>query len=182
MAGISFTTKDFVAKLREGHFASAPLSATGLVKLPDDEGVKAKGRETVITALQFAHGSDCSQWVTVPLTLIDRVDFLRVVRCKDHSHPLVTLIFSLPKTPEAQTFAAIANLASTASNPPLTRAVSVLGAPMAYHPVQHHPLLTTFNVASAVSADETVSPNPDGKCPDGYFWCGIGRGCCPNLV
>ena len=180
MAGISFTAADFAAKLREGHFASAPLSVTGLVKLPDDEGVRGRGKETAIKALQFAHGSNCDHWITVPLTLIDRVDFLRVVRCKDHSHPLVTLVFSLPQTSEAQTFAAIANLASAPpATSPLTRAVPVFNAPIAYHPVQTDAFLTRFNMASAVSSDGTVSPT-DGRCPDNYYWCGMGLGCCPR--
>jgi hypothetical protein len=163
MAGISFTAADFVAKFREGHFASAPLSATGLVKLPDDERPKSKGKETAITALQFAHGSDCDHWVTIPLTLIDRVDFLRVVRCKDHNHPLVTLIFSVPQSPEAQTFHEIAKLASAASsNPSVTRGASALTTSIPHDSLQAHAFLTPSDMP------EFVRPNPDGQCPDGY--------------
>jgi hypothetical protein len=170
MAGVSFTAKDFIAKLRQGRFASAPVAATGLVKLSEEDK----------NALLFAHGTDCTNWISVPVSLIDRVDFLRVMPCKDHSHPLVTLIFSAPQSPEAQTFAAIANLTSTTSSTPaVTRAVPVHAAPIAYHPLPIHPFPTRFNVASAGSANDTVSPNPDGKCPDGYYWCGIGQGCCP---
>jgi hypothetical protein len=174
MAGISFTVGDFVAKLREGHFASPPLSATGLVKLPDDEKVKSKGKENVIASLQFAHANDCEHWVNVPLMLIDCVDFLRVVRCKDHSHPLVTLIFSVPQTPEAQTFAAIANLTrTTSSNLPGSRSFSVVGTPFSYHPAQAHAFLTALNMASP------VLPDANGNCPPEYHPCS--QGCCPDL-
>jgi hypothetical protein len=170
MAAMSFTPADFAAKLREGHFASAPLSATGLVKLPDNEGVKGKGKEKATQTLQFAHGSDCDSWINVPLTLIDRIDFLRVVRCKDHSHPLVTLIFSVPQTPEAQTFAAIANLTSTSwSNPAGSRQLSLVGTPFSYHPAQSHAFTTS-----------PVSPDANGMCPPGYHPCS--QGCCPDFA
>jgi hypothetical protein len=173
MPGISFIAAEFVVKLREGHFSSPPMSATGLVKLPDDEAVKGKGKAKVIEALQFVHGSDCDHWVSVPLRLIDRVDFLRVVRCKDHSHPLVTLIFSVPETDEAKTFAAIANLTSAASsNLPGSRSFSVLGAPVSFHPAQSHAFLTTLNMAGP------VAPDANGICPPGYHPCS--QGCCPD--
>lgn len=173
MAGISFTVADFVATLRQGHFASDPLSATGLVKIPEEK-VRGKGKENVIEALEFAHGSDCTNWVSVPLKFIDRVDFLRVVRCKDHSHPLVTLIFSIPESEEAKIFAAIAKVTSTtSSNLPGTHSISMVGAPISHQPTLPQAFFTTFNMPSV------VAPDANGNCPWGYHACS--QGCCRDL-
>ena len=37
MVGASFSAAEFVTKLREGHFRSAPLMVTGLVKPSEDD-------------------------------------------------------------------------------------------------------------------------------------------------
>jgi hypothetical protein len=162
MAGISFSAADFVAKLRAGEFASAPLTTTGLVKLSEDDG----------DALLFAHANDCSNWVKIPVSLLESVEFLRTMPCKDHSHPLVTLLFRAPQSAEAQTFAAIAKLISAASlNPQASRAAHLLGTPV-HAPVQPHAFI------AALDLPDTVAPDANGNCPDGYTPCHRGLGCC----
>lgn len=170
MAGISFSTAEFVRKLRAGEFASAPLAATGLVKTSEEED-----------GLLFAHGSDCTNWISIPTRLIDRVEFLQVVPCKDHSHPLVTLVFSIPESPEAQVFAGLAKLTSSASpNPQPIRSVPVFSAPLAAHPLQPHAFFTSFDVpnpsAHALLQDNII-------CPDGQkkVWLGDHWGCVPSI-
>jgi hypothetical protein len=107
MASISFPPADFLTKLGVDDFASAPLGVTGLVK-PTAEG----------QGLLFAPGNDCRNWVSVPLQLIDQVELLGRVRCAGDDFPLVTLRFRAPESAEAQAFAAIATLLSTASSIP----------------------------------------------------------------
>jgi hypothetical protein len=167
VANISFSAAEFIVKLRDGQFASPPLTATGLVKVSEDEA----------NTLLFAHGTDCTNWVEVPVQMIDSVEFLRVVPCKDHTHPLVTLVFAVPKSPEAQTFAAIAKSASAASFHPQTpSALQVLGVPVQTHPLQPHAFM------AALKETNTVAPDPNGHCPDGYFPCHLGLGCCPGFL
>lgn len=188
MAGMSFSAAEFIAKLREDHFASTPLTATGLVTISEDDD----------SALLFAYGTDCSNWIKVPVQMIDSVQFLRVIPCKDHNHPLVTLIFRSPQSSEAQTLAALARLATiTASNSQASRGAEVLGVPVSGHAsqqhafiaqhhaviaqhhslmAQHHSLMATLNVAN------TVAPDANGKCPDGYSKVHFGLGCYPGFT
>ena len=73
------------------------ITLVGMVK-------KSHGKEKTI---QFAAGGSCSNWVTIPLDLIDDVEVLKTVPCKDHAHPLVRLSLKTPRTPEAKIFSAI---------------------------------------------------------------------------
>jgi hypothetical protein len=167
MSGKTYPVEEFIKRLRAGEFASAPLEATGLIELP----IEGDG-------LLFAHGSDCTNWISIPRKLIDRVEFLGVVSCKDHTHPFVTLIFSVPESPEGQAFAGIAKLSRAAASMPQTRAVPVLSGPIAVHPLQPHTFLTTFDMASpsshaAFQAAGDVSGMP-GRCPPGQKMVQVG--------
>lgn len=114
----SLTPDDFFAKLHEDTLgASLPVRLTGMVK-------KSEGKEKVI---QFAPGGNCSGWITIPLEFIEDVEVLRIVRCKDHSHPLVKLNLKTPKTPEGKIFLSLLEGMSLAGGQP-----AYAGAPMAY--------------------------------------------------
>ena len=67
---------------------------------------KSEGKEKTI---QFAPGGNCSGWVTIPIELIEDVEILKVVPCKDHAHPLVRLNLKTPTTPEAKILSSILN-------------------------------------------------------------------------
>ena len=90
------------AELFEGLYqdkliTAVPITIIGMVK-------KSEGKEKVI---QFAPGGNCSNWVTIPLELIDDAEILKTVPCKDHTHPLVRLNLKTPTTPEAKIFSSI---------------------------------------------------------------------------
>ena len=185
MVGASFSAAEFVTKLREGHFRSAPLMVTGLVKPSEDDA----------DALLIAHPDDCINWTKIPVPLLENVQFLRIMPCKDHSHPLVTLIFRIPHS-EVQTFVGITKLMSAASSSQqASRTVQMLGDPASgnrqrHHALiaQHHALLAQHHalIAQQHSLMETFDPSntrpPDanGKCPDGYYYSGLGLGCSPG--
>jgi hypothetical protein len=159
MPGKSFSAAEFIKRFRAGEFAAAPLEATGFVKLPEEGD-----------GLLFSHANDCSSWVSVPRKLIDHVEFLRVVSCKDHHHPLVTLTFSAPESSEAQVFAGLAKLTqASSSNLQGLPSVPVLSSPTPINPV-HSPGLTTFNMTSPSAhaflqaIDDMAAP---GDCPRG---------------
>lgn len=94
----SLTADEFFESLHEDKLSTAvPICLTGMVK-------KSEGKEKTI---QFAPGGSCSHWTTIPLELIENVEVIRIVPCKDHTHPLVRLHLKTPKTPEAKVFASI---------------------------------------------------------------------------
>ena len=94
----SLTAAEFFDRLQQDDLATAvPITLIGMVK-------KSEGKEKTI---QFAPGGNCSNWVTIPLDLIEDVEIIRTVPCKDHSHPLVRLNLKTPKTPEAKIYSSI---------------------------------------------------------------------------
>jgi hypothetical protein len=87
----------FESLQRDEPIAAAPITLIGMVK-------KSDGKEKTI---QFAAGGSCAHWATIPLDLIEDVEVLKTVPCKDHAHPLVRLNLKTPRTPEAKIFSAI---------------------------------------------------------------------------
>jgi hypothetical protein len=79
--------------------ATFPITLTGMVK-------KSDGKEKTV---QFAPAGNCSGWVTIPLELIEDVEILKAVPCKDHTHPLVRLNLKTPTNTEAKIFSSILN-------------------------------------------------------------------------
>ena len=114
----SLSPDEFFQKLNEGTLGTAvPVRLTGMVK-------KYEGKEK---AIQFAPGANCSGWITIPLEFIEDVEVLRIVRCRDHSHPLVKLSLKTPKTPEGKIFLSLLEGMSPAGGQP-----PYVGTPMAY--------------------------------------------------
>src|SRR5215203_7201287 len=69
---------ELLESLRRGEL-SAPDAYVGIVKPSQREN-----------SVAFAAKS-CDEWVDIPAELIDEVEVLRYVPCRDHSHPLVRL-------------------------------------------------------------------------------------------
>jgi hypothetical protein len=119
------TPDDFFDKLHEGTLVTAvPVRLTGMVK-------KSGGKER---AIEFAPGGNCSGWITIPLEFIEEVEVLRIVRCKDHSHPLVRLNLKAPKTPEGKVLLSLLEGMQAAGGQPSFAGgqPAFVGAPMAY--------------------------------------------------
>ncbi len=94
----SLTAAEFFESLQQDKLiAAVPITLIGMVK-------KSEGKEK---AIQFAPGGNCSNWVTIPLELIEDVEILKTIPCKDHTHPLVRLNLKTPTTPEAKIFSSI---------------------------------------------------------------------------
>lgn len=94
----SLTAAELFEGLQHDTLATVvPVTLTGMVK-------KSEGKERTI---QFASAGNCSGWVTIPLDLIEDVEVLSTVPCKDHTHPLVRLNLKTPTNPEAKIFAAL---------------------------------------------------------------------------
>ena len=67
----------------------SPLILTGLAKEADDN-----------SSIMFSP-DDCLTWIRIPLTLLEEIEFLGEVPCKDHSHPLVRLNLKRPSGDES---------------------------------------------------------------------------------
>jgi hypothetical protein len=121
----ALTPDDFFEKLHEGSLGAAvPVRLTGMVK-------KSEGKER---AIEFAPGGNCSGWITIPLEFIEEVEVLRMVRCKDHSHPLVKLSLKAPKTPEGKILLSLLEGMQAAGGQPSFAGgqTAYVGAPTAY--------------------------------------------------
>ena len=99
----SMAPGEFLAELSSGGLegpatSDASIVLSGIAKPAD-------GNDQVIL---FAHGTSCADWVEVPLSQIERVEVMRTVRCRDHSHPLVKLHLKAPQSEEGVLFAALA--------------------------------------------------------------------------
>lgn len=75
----TYSGEEIVEAIRAGEMKPQAVLA-GLAKVDDeDAGV-------------LLHSSDgCRTWNRIPVDLIERVDHLTTVRCKDHSHPFVRI-------------------------------------------------------------------------------------------
>jgi hypothetical protein len=163
VTGISFSPAEFISKLRDNQFASDAFALTGVVTVSNDDD----------SALLFAFGTECANWVKIPIQMIDTVQFLRVVPCKDHNHPLVTLIFRSPQSVEAQAVIALAKAAISSSNPQQRKESQALSDPISGHSLQQHALLAErhalmaqhHSLMATLDAANTVPPDANGRCP-----------------
>jgi hypothetical protein len=175
MASITFSVAEFVAKLRAGSFVSNPLVVTGFVKLPEEGDV-----------LLLAQGHGCTNWNPIALPLIERVEFHRVVPCKDHSHPLVSLTLAQPESEEAQTFANIAKMSQEFIQSPYPPAI---GTSSQFHGLGPHVPFTMFNAGSGSLVAHALLQTPAGlaaavgDCPKHFHkcWDGTQWTCCPDV-
>src|SRR5262249_15136009 len=56
----------------------------------------AKPSEGDSKSFMFAMGLECASWVRIPLDIVEHVELIRVVRCKDDTHPLIKLHLKEP--------------------------------------------------------------------------------------
>ena len=104
---VTYSADDFVRKLssQEGlPQPYPPISRTGLVD-PDIES----GSEEI----RFAPGTQCSNWIEVPLSMIDEVDHLGYQLCNEREYPHVRLRLK-PTTDEGRV---LANLLQRGTEP-----------------------------------------------------------------
>lgn len=55
-------------------------------------GGMAKIDDADASVILLAPSLSCSGWSPIPLSIIESVETLRMVKCKDHNHPLVRII------------------------------------------------------------------------------------------
>ena len=77
--------KEFAQALQEGRLKMA-IQKEGLVK---QEG----SSEDVV---MFSENMACQNWISIPVEMIERAEYLRQARCRDHEHPFVRLFLHEP--------------------------------------------------------------------------------------
>jgi hypothetical protein len=116
---VSYSAEDFVAALssEEGlSLPTPPVSQTGLVD-PD-----VRDGETI----RFAVGMQCSNWIEVPVGIIDKVDYLGNQPCGQHEYPYVRLYLK-PTSNEGR---ALASLLQPGTTPEPTMPVPMAPVPV----------------------------------------------------
>jgi hypothetical protein len=63
---------------------------------------------TVNKEVLFAIGTNCAHWRVVPLNLVESIEALEIVPCRDHTHPLVKMYFKKPNAEDSMLFASLA--------------------------------------------------------------------------
>jgi hypothetical protein len=102
---VSYSAEDFVAALssEEGlSLPTPPVIQTGLVDPNVRDG------ETI----RFAAGMQCSNWIEVPVGIIDKVDYLGNQPCGQHEYPYVRLHLQ-PTTDEGRVLASLLQSGTT---------------------------------------------------------------------
>jgi hypothetical protein len=102
---VSYSAEDFIAALssEEGlSLPTPPVIQTGLVDPNVRDG------ETI----RFAAGMQCSNWIEVPLGIIDKVDYLGNQPCGQHEYPYVRLHLQ-PTSDEGRVFARLLQSGTT---------------------------------------------------------------------
>ena len=89
-----YTPSDFIERLRSGTLAGSPR-ISGMVRLAGE----------VADRIEFS--ANCSQWVYIPVEMIDRIDYVGTRPCKDHAHNVATLYLKEPGSEEAKVLARV---------------------------------------------------------------------------
>lgn len=69
-------------------------------ELPDPTEVAIAGLvradEKTPSVIYYSNSLSCEKWLSIPIEIIESIDHLRTVACKDHQHPLVKIKFKRP--------------------------------------------------------------------------------------
>jgi len=93
----NYSPGEFIEKLKSDDFRSQSLIYTGMLKTAEDD-----------KHLLFANGTYCTNWTAIPIDIIENIELVDVIPCKDHTHPLVHITIKEPTSEEAKMFASLA--------------------------------------------------------------------------
>ena len=96
----NYDPADFLSKVSVKNLSTpAEVSIVGL----------AKSDETKPSTFQFSHSLACELWLSVPIDIVESIDHLRTIRCRDHQHPLVRIRFKRPDDSRARVAAIVSS-------------------------------------------------------------------------
>jgi hypothetical protein len=159
---VTYSAQDFVRKLssEEGlPLPYPPISRTGLV----DPDIESGSKE-----IRFAPGTQCSNWIEVPLRMIDEVDYLGNQLCNQREYPHVRLHLK-PTTDEGRV---LANLLQrgTEAGPMTPPSRPVPTTPVSPPPVPPTPTPGQYGAPASRPTPPTImhptQPPPSRHAPD----------------
>lgn len=84
----SFQPSEFVEAMNKGELQEG-LSLVGMVKASEDE----------VHTIMFSVGRSCANWIKIPLELMEKIEHIDKVKCGDHDHPLIKIVFKAQSGP-----------------------------------------------------------------------------------
>ena len=81
--------------LKNDSLSQSGIELTGMVKSSEKKGQVCFTR------------SGCTNWVDLPIGMIEEAEKIGKNTCKDHSHPVMRITFKKPENPESQIFLAL---------------------------------------------------------------------------
>lgn len=145
----------FLEQLAKG-MPMSKVTVVGMAKKSDDDP----------NSIMFVEGTNCSGWVTIPLSQIEGVEVLGEAPCKDHAHPLVRLHL---KRPDSEAGAFFADLVAKRTIVPARVSPMPTGTP-AFSPMS---LAAPNRMLRAMQPLGSFSVR---DCSCSYFGCGS----CPH--
>jgi hypothetical protein len=102
----AFTGKTLESALNENSFEQVrpDIQLVGMVKKSDKEGY-----------VSFTQ-SGCGTWVDLPSTMIERAEFIENRTCKDHSHPVMKIVFKHSDNPEYEILLSLLQMTTQSAN------------------------------------------------------------------
>jgi hypothetical protein len=91
-----YTPHEFLEKLNRDDLR-LPFAFIGMVKQADND-----------KHVLFSIGRSCTNWITVSVDFIEKIEHLDTVACEDHTHHLVKMYFKTPKSEEGLLLASLA--------------------------------------------------------------------------
>jgi hypothetical protein len=83
----NYEPADFLSKLSKNDLPNpTEVSIVGLVKSDSANP----------SVIHFSHSLACEQWLSIPIEIVETIDHLSTVRCKNHQHPLVRIKLTPP--------------------------------------------------------------------------------------
>jgi hypothetical protein len=159
-----FSGSDFVKALATGALKSQ-IVREGMAKLDEKDS----------KSILFAETLDCTNWVPIPVKMIEKVEFIHNLPCKDHQHPYVRIHFKSPTdNPEAEAFSRLLTTKPpTHAWAPGIESLSSLG------PAQELPLSGLDFPVTHAHPQSAGSPGPQGGS---VFCCQLRYECMPVAV
>jgi hypothetical protein len=81
----TFTGDEFAKNLKTGDIQQWTV-LVGMAKAVEDD----------VNAIMFSPGSSCSTWIEIPTDAIEKIEFISIIPCKEHQHPLINLYLKEP--------------------------------------------------------------------------------------
>jgi hypothetical protein len=81
----TYIPADFLKAISSGKLQSS-IRIQGMVKVEEKEK----------NILYFSPQSNCSRWIKIPLQLIENIEHIANITCKDHQHPFVAMTLKRP--------------------------------------------------------------------------------------